>query len=152
MSLTSSISTHAMRALRAAALTVASRLQIWLRRAPRIPACREDYHGVRLNGCPLVRKDKMAGRNMYLYSSVKVPLADFADPCRKISSSHSSQQSISADIWSRVDSCEKPCQVVEATSVNEELGIALRILDCPNEEVDGESCTLIVGCRTCNQG
>ena len=66
MSLTLSISTHAMRALRAAALTVASPLQIWLRRAPRIPACREDHHGVRLSGCFLVLSDKRAGRNMYL--------------------------------------------------------------------------------------
>ncbi len=37
---------------------------------------------------------------MYLQSGVKVPLADFANPCRKISSPHSSQQSVSAGIRS----------------------------------------------------
>jgi len=47
---------------------------------------------------------------------------------------------------------KKPRQVVESISVNKELGIALRILNCPSENIDGESSTLIIGCRTCIQG
>ena len=42
---------HGIRAFRAAALIVASLLHIWLRRGPRVPACREDHSGVTLNGC-----------------------------------------------------------------------------------------------------
>lgn len=41
---------------------------------------------------------------------------------------------------------------MESISVNKDLGIALRILNCPSENIDGESSTLVIGCRTCMQG
>ena len=41
---------------------------------------------------------------------------------------------------------------MESISVNKELGIALRILNCPSENIDGERSTLVIGCRTCIQG